>query len=124
MSIAEALYKLEASKDIPTIKLMKYDGSPLTYVEFIDRFKLLIHDKPHLSDDVRMAQLKMHLVGRAERVISGLSSQGTMYATALKTIEEHFGQPRVIARAYITKLVDNQKYKPTIDSLYKSYLSM
>ena len=49
MSIAEALYKLEASKDIPTIKLMKYDGSPLTYVEFIDRFKLLIHDEPHLS---------------------------------------------------------------------------
>ena len=109
MSIAEALYKLEASKDIPTIKLMKYDGSPLTYVEFIDRFKLLIHDKPHLSDDVRMAQLKMHLVGRAERVISGLGSQGAMYATALKTIKEHFGQPSVIARAYITKLVDNQK---------------
>ncbi len=109
MSIAEALYKLEASKDIPTIKLMKYDGSPLTYVEFIDRFKLLIHDRPHLSDDVRMAQLKMHLVGRAERVVSGLGSQGTMYATALKTIKEYFGQPSIIARAYITKLVDNQK---------------
>ena len=77
MSIAEALYKLEASKDIPTIKLMKYDGSPLTYVEFIDRF--------------------------------GLGSQGTMYAMVLKTIKEHFGQPSVIARAYITKLVDNQK---------------
>ena len=91
MSIAEALYKLEASKDIPTIKLMKYNGSLLTYVEFIDRFKLLIHDKPHLSGDVRMAQLKMHLVGRAERVISGLlpgnnvrngvkNSQGTFWS--------------------------------------------
>ena len=55
MSIAEALYKLEASKYIPNIKLMKYDGNPLTYVEFIQSFKLLIHDKPHLSDDVRMA---------------------------------------------------------------------
>ena len=58
MSIAEALYKLEASKDIPSIKLMKYDGNPLKYVEFIERFKLPIHDKPHLSDDMRMAQLK------------------------------------------------------------------
>ena len=27
MSIAEALYKLEASKDIPHIKLMKYNGN-------------------------------------------------------------------------------------------------
>ena len=33
MSIAEALYKLEASKDIPNIKLMTYDGEPLRYVE-------------------------------------------------------------------------------------------
>ena len=62
---------------------MKYDGKPLTYVEFIERFKLLIHDKPHISDDVRLAQLKMHLTGNAERVISGLGSQGRMYATAL-----------------------------------------
>ena len=100
MSIAEALYKLEANKDILSIQLIKYDGNPLTYVEFIERFKLLIHDKPHLSDDVRMAQLKMHLIGRAER---------TMYATALKSIKEHFGQPSAIARAYITKLVDKQK---------------
>ena len=109
MSIAEALYKLEVGKDIPSIQLIKYDGNPLTYVEFIERFKLLIHDKPHLSDDVRMAQLKMHLIGHAERVISGLGSQGTMYATALKSIKEHFGQPSAIARAYITKLVDKQK---------------
>ena len=38
MSIAEALYKLEANKDIPSIQLIKYDGNPLTYVEFIERF--------------------------------------------------------------------------------------
>ena len=51
----------------------------------------------------------MDLIGRAERVISGLASQGTMYATALKSIKEHFGQPSAIARVYITKLVDKQK---------------
>jgi hypothetical protein len=55
MSIAEALYKLEARKDIPSIKLIEHD--PLTYVEFMERFKLHIHNKPHLSDDIRMVQL-------------------------------------------------------------------
>jgi hypothetical protein len=109
MSIAEALYKLEASKDIPTVKLIKYDGNSLTYVEFIERFKLHIHDKPHLSDDMRMVQLKMHLIGNAERAVSGLGSQGTMYATALKTLKEQFGQSSVIARACINKLVDKRK---------------
>ena len=88
---------------------MKYDGSPLTYVEFLQSFKLLIHDKPHLCDDIRMAQLKMHLIGKAERIISGLGSQGTMYATALKCVKEQLGQPSVIARAYITRLVDKRK---------------
>ncbi len=88
MSVAEALYKLEVSKDIPSIKLMKYDSNLLNYVEFIERFKMLIHDKPDLSDDMRIAQLKMHVTGKAERTISGLGSQGEMYATALKTIKE------------------------------------
>ena len=44
---------------------------------------------------MRMAQLKIHLTGTAERVISGLESQGTMYITALKSIKEHVGQPSV-----------------------------
>lgn len=32
MSIVDALYKLEASKDIPAIKLVPFNGSPLQYV--------------------------------------------------------------------------------------------
>ena len=88
---------------------MKYDGNPLTYVEFIQSFKLLIRDKPHLSDDVRMAQLRMHVIGNAERILSGLDSQRTMYATALKGVKEQFGQASAIARAYITRLVDKRK---------------
>jgi len=109
MSIAEALYKLEACKDIPSIKLIKYDGNPLTYVEFIERFKLHIHDKAHLTDDVRIVRFKMHVVGNDERAVSGLGSQGKMYASALKTLKEQFGQPSVIARAHINKLVDAGK---------------
>lgn len=41
-------------------------GNPLKYVEFMKRFKSHIHDKLHLSDDVRIVQLKMQLVGNAE----------------------------------------------------------
>lgn len=75
ISVAEALYKLEASKDIPTIKLVKFNGNPLSYGEFIDRFKIHIHDKPHLTDDMRTIQLKMHVTGDADRAISGLGSK-------------------------------------------------
>jgi hypothetical protein len=86
MSIAGALLKLEASRDIPNVTLTKFSGNPLDYADFIDRFKIHIHDKPHLTD-MRMIQLKMHVSGDAERAISGLGSKGVMYATALKMIK-------------------------------------
>ncbi|EDO30971.1 predicted protein [Nematostella vectensis] len=70
MSIAGALYKLEASKDIPTVALTKFDGNPLDYADFVDKFKIHIHDKNHLSNNIRMIQLKMHLAGEAERCIA------------------------------------------------------
>ena len=56
-----------------------------------------------------MVQLKVHLVGNAERAVSGLGSQGTMYETALKTLKGQFDQVSVTARASINKLVDKRK---------------
>ena len=123
MCIAQELYKLKTSKDIPSIKLIKYDGDPLGYVEFIECFKLLIHDKPHFSDDIKMAQFKMHVTGKAKRTISGLGSHDKIYVTALTTIKEQSGQPNGIATGYITKLIDNisQRFKTVMDSRYNNY---
>ena len=112
MSVADALYKLEASKDIPILKLTAFNGNPLHYVEFIEQFKIRIHDERHLTDDMRMVQLKMHVTGNAVRTISGLGSQGIMYATVLKTRKDHFGQSRIIARAFISKITERKKIHP------------
>ena len=104
MSVVDALLKLEASRDIPNITLTKLSGDPLDHANFIDHFKIHIHDKPHLTDDMRMIPLKIHASGDADRAISGLGSKGIMYVTALKTIKEQFGQPSVIARALVNNL--------------------
>ena len=109
LSIAEALLKLEARRDVPNITLTKFSGNPLEYVDYIDRFKTHIHDKAHLNDDTRMIQLKMHITGDVENAISGLGSKGIMYATALKTIKEQFGQPSAIARTVINNLTKGEK---------------
>ena len=68
-----------------------------------------IHDKTHLTDDVRIIQLRMRIKGEAERAPAGLVSKGTMYATALKSLKEQFGQPSVIARAVVNKLTKGKK---------------
>lgn len=109
LSVSDALFKLEAARDIPTITLLKFDGNPLEYVDFIERFKIHIHNKAHLTDDMRLIQLNMHVFGEAGRAISGLGSSGKMYATALKILREQFGQPSLIARAYINKLTKEGK---------------
>ena len=62
-----------------------------------------------LKDDTRMVQLRMHVTGDAEHTISGLGLRGVMYATALKTLKENFGQPSVIARAFIRKITERKK---------------
>ena len=109
ISIADALFRLQASKDIPAVELNKFNGNPLSYVDFIESFKVQIHDKRHLSDDQRMVQFRMHLTGDAIRSITGLGSSGLMYATALKMIKEQFGQRSVICRAFINKLTKGSK---------------
>ncbi|KAJ7358762.1 hypothetical protein OS493_021539 [Desmophyllum pertusum] len=109
ITIADALFKLEANKDIPAIQLPSFDGDALSYTDFIDQFKIHIHDKGHLKDDTRMVQLRMHVKGEAARVISGLGSNGIMYATALKSLKEQFGQSSVIARAVVNKLTMGDK---------------
>ena len=61
---------------------------------------------------MRVVQLKMHVTGDATRTTSGLGSQGIMYATALKTLKDHFGQPSVIARAFVSKITERKKIHP------------
>ena len=89
VSIEDALMKLEANRDIPNVVLSKFSRDPLGYADFIDRFKIHIHDKSHLTDDTQMIQLKMHVTHDAERAISSLGSKGIMYVTALKQLRNN-----------------------------------
>lgn len=70
VTIADALFRLETSKDIPSMQLCFFNGDALSYTDFIDRFKIHIHDKAHPTDDMRMIQLQMYLKGETERAIS------------------------------------------------------
>lgn len=108
LTIGEALLKSEANKDISSITIPDVNGDPLSYTDFLDHFKIHIHDKSHLTDDARMIQLRMRIKGKAERALAGLGSKGIMYATALKSLKEQFGQPSVIARAVVNKLTKGE----------------
>ena len=75
----------------------------------IEQFKIHIHKKCHLTDDIHMVQLKMCVTSNAAHTISGLGSQEITYATAFKTLKGHFGQPSIIARTFISKITSERK---------------
>ena len=83
VTIADALFKFEARKDIPSIQLPLCNGDALSYTVFTEKVKIHTHDNVHLTNDIRMIQLRMNLKGEAEQSISGLGSKGIMYATTL-----------------------------------------
>ena len=83
VTIADALFKFEARKDIPSIQLPLCNGNALSYTVFTEKFKIHIHDNVHLTNDIQMIQLQMYLKGEAEQSISSLGSKGIMYATTL-----------------------------------------
>lgn len=83
VTIADALFKFDARRDIPSLQLPLCNGDALSYTDFTEKFKIHMHDEVHLTDDMRMIQLRMYLKGEAERSISGLGSKGIMYATTL-----------------------------------------
>ena len=66
LTIADALFKLQANKDIPLIQLPYFDGNALSYTDFVDQFKIHIHDKVHLADDTRIIQLRMHVTKKVK----------------------------------------------------------
>ena len=51
VSLVDALYKLEAGKDIPSVTLTKINGNSLEYSDFIDCFKIHIHEDTHMKYD-------------------------------------------------------------------------
>lgn len=65
--------------------------------------------KVHLTGDVCMIQLCMHVKGETACTISGLGSKASMYSVALKTLKEQFGQPSMIARGVVNKLTRGEK---------------
>lgn len=92
----------------------------MSYTDFVDNFKIHIHAKAHLTDDGRLIQLRMRVKGEAERALAGLGSKGIMYATALKSLKEQFGQPSAIARAVVNKLTKGEKI--ATGQLYEIFL--
>ena len=114
-TIAQAI---KQGPTLPKIELMKFSGDPLEYAEFVTNFKDNIESQ--VSDDSqRLTRLLAQCTGKAKDAIRSCVNlpHGKRYKEAWQTLLQNFGQPHMIAEAYMKKLKEIQLRKADAPSL-------
>ena len=96
-------------QSLPRIKIPLFDGSPLYWVEFIIKFKDIVHSRSFLSDPQKLTYLHQHLIGEAKRVVQGLANDQRGYVFSLKRLKFIFGQRPRIPQAHLSKVTRGKR---------------
>ena len=94
------------SRHLPPIDLIKFNGDPTKWPEFIQSFKTRVHMKRSFSDSTRMERLISVLEGEAKQCVSSVGTDGIFYAGALKSLKTQFGNPYVVSYFKLKNLFD------------------
>ena len=94
-----------AHPQLPRVSLEKFSGSALEWPRWIALFRALVHNRADLSDVERLTYLQSHLTGPAREAVRGLLCDAALYGTALRELEEQFGDPSRIINATLKKLL-------------------
>jgi hypothetical protein len=90
---------------LPEFRIEPFDGSnPIMFPTFIDSFLTMIDANPNISDVQKFALFKDSLRGQPRMMIEGLLCTGSNYQLALKTIQEHYGDPNLLVGLYVHRL--------------------
>lgn len=94
---------------LPKLDLKPYGGDPEKWPDFIANFRDLVHSDTSLTCTENMALLKRSL---SEEIRNGLGdslSSSASYSEALTELQNTYGHPQIVSRAYIQSLIDLPK---------------
>lgn len=94
-----------AANRIPTPEPAIFFGNPLQYTDWKMSFNTLIHRK-NLPAQEKLFFLRKYVGGEAKRAVEGYSLVGTedAYTAAWSTLDDRFGNPFIIGKAYRDKI--------------------
>ena len=111
-------------QQLPRLQVPDFDGSPLHWVDFITKFKDMIHDPAYMTDIQRKTHLLKHVKGKAKRAIKGYAKDSRGYVLTLKRLKYMFGQKSAIAKATLTNVTEGKVLEPDdvagLEELYYS----
>ena len=101
---AQAMMSWMIQQYLPKVKLPYFDGKPADWVNFIVRFRDVVHRQVHLLDVQRNTLLLGQLKGEAERAVRGYVNDPKGYAKGLKKLKSLFGRRSDVARALLERV--------------------
>ena len=107
MNLQLALQREYEMRHLPAIILIRFDGTPVKWPEFIDSFHQNTHTKVTLTDNIRMVRLISLLDGDAKKAVQSIGSNGLFYASALKSLKSNFGNPLLVAMFRVKTFLTN-----------------
>ena len=102
-------------QSLPRLTIPVFDGSPLVWLEFVSRFKDLVHDQPYLTVLRKSTLLLQHLDKQAKRSVQGYPRDANGYVTSLKRLKFLFGQKDKIAQAVLLKITQGKEIQDNDD---------
>ena len=89
---------------LPKVELPTFDGSPGDWVDFIIKFRDLVHLQEYLNDGQRIRLLLQQLKGEARSSVKGFANDSEGYVLALQKVKYLFGQRPMVAQAVLSKV--------------------
>ena len=90
-------------KSVPKLHADHFDGDPLSWMKWYSIFQATIDRAPTTSSE-KMIHLQSLLTGEGKALVDGYGCNGDLYASAIHSLPENFGNPKRIENAFLEKL--------------------
>ena len=98
--------------NLSSIPLIRFDGNPSKWPEFVENFfTRRVHSKQTFDDNTRMIRLLSTWDGETKRTVDAIGCNKIFYATTLKTLKRDFRNPLLVAHSRLNSVFDKQQIK-------------
>ena len=124
MNLIDSLCKSVQRTQLPKLELSVFAGDPLEFQLWSASFRRLVEDVTS-DPSHRLHYLMQHTVGDARTLISAysLSDTAEAYDKAMQELVREYGDPFLMARAYLKKIESWPQVKYTDISGMKSFVT-
>ncbi|XP_072168946.1 uncharacterized protein [Diadema setosum] len=110
--VTDVFSVVDLAMSMPKPEMTKFDGNPLDYCGFMNKFEATIECKP-VDNKVKLMYLIQFCVGKARESIENctfLGSEG--YQRARQILHDQFGQSFQVTTAHMKKVLNRQQIRP------------